>query len=197
MTAFLNNLQNFMGNFFNFQVVKLFPRHSVRFAKNYFENKPLIVAEIGTFSMLKELNIKKLYIIDPYEYHEKYKDRENDKNEKVLSDAFKIAKKRLKNYSSKIVFIKRYSNEAIKDIPLCDFVYIDGNHTYEFVKEDIQNYFLKLNSDGILAGHDITNKKFNQDIVRAVIEFSYKNKLVPFVSRTDWWILKRNKIALS
>jgi predicted O-methyltransferase YrrM len=35
-----------------------------------------------------------------------------------------------------------------------DFVYVDGLHTYDRVKSDIQNYLPKLKSNRIFAGHD-------------------------------------------
>jgi predicted O-methyltransferase YrrM len=35
-----------------------------------------------------------------------------------------------------------------------DFVFIDGDHQYDFVKADINNYRKKLKPDGLLCGHD-------------------------------------------
>ncbi len=35
-----------------------------------------------------------------------------------------------------------------------DFVYIDGVHTYEQVKKDIQNYLPLINENGFIGGHD-------------------------------------------
>ncbi len=35
-----------------------------------------------------------------------------------------------------------------------DFCFIDANHTYEFVKRDIEAYLPKMKDGGILAGHD-------------------------------------------
>ena len=34
------------------------------------------------------------------------------------------------------------------------FVYVDGNHYYEWVKQDIESFWPKLEPGGILAGHD-------------------------------------------
>jgi predicted O-methyltransferase YrrM len=35
-----------------------------------------------------------------------------------------------------------------------DFIFIDGNHEYEIVRKDIETWFLKLKTDGIIAGDD-------------------------------------------
>ena len=45
------------------------------------------------------------------------------------------------------------ASEIIKD-NFFDFIFIDGDHTYEIVKQDILNFSKKLKSDGILCGHD-------------------------------------------
>ena len=48
------------------------------------------------------------------------------------------------------------SVEIAKEIPISsvDFVFIDANHDYDFVKEDINNWYPKIKPDGIIAGHD-------------------------------------------
>ncbi len=40
------------------------------------------------------------------------------------------------------------------------FVFIDADHTYEAVKMDILAWLPKVCDDGILAGHDLTDKNF-------------------------------------
>ncbi|MAL45783.1 class I SAM-dependent methyltransferase [Hyphomonas sp.] len=67
-------------------------------------------------------------------------------------------------------FIERYSNEidtefetliqgdstvVHEDITeLYDAVFIDGNHSYEYVKKDLENYWPKVRDGGIVALHD-------------------------------------------
>jgi predicted O-methyltransferase YrrM len=43
---------------------------------------------------------------------------------------------------------KKFENES------CDVVYIDMDHTYEAVKQDIKHWLPKVKKGGILAGHD-------------------------------------------
>ena len=170
-----------------------FPRGFVKYIKRNKRKELLTGIEIGVLegkhseSILNELPIKKLFLIDVYaDYDEK------EKFNISYEDSYKRAKKRLKKFVGRIQFIKKLSSDAVKDIPNgLDFVYIDGNHTYKYVKEDIKNYFPKLKKNGILAGHDFDY--LSPGVIKAVIEFVHKNKLElqtdPFQS--DWWIIKK------
>lgn len=196
----ISKINSILGKILNLNIVLNFPRHSIRFAKKYFRNKPITVIEIGTYegenalSMLKMLNIRKLYLIDPYREYSDYLNSEKDKTQQHLSKVEKSARKRLSKYKNKIIWIKDCSDNAVKKIKeKVDFVYIDGNHNYEFVKKDMENYYRKLKKSGILAGHDIASNEYGGDVFRALSKFSQKNKLKPFVTRTDWWLIKNGK----
>lgn len=175
-----------------------YPRPSTRFIKNKFGDKKLIGLEIGTFeginaeSILKTLDIEKIYLIDPYE---KYIDMVN-KEENILWEKEVMIKvkdkcmKRLKNYikDEKVEFIFDSSKNAINNIKddSLDFVYIDGNHNYEFVIFEMENYWEKLKKGGVLSGHDITH----YGVSKSIIEFCSKRNLIPKFEREDWIIEK-------
>jgi len=155
--------------------------------------KNLVGVEIGTaqgnnaLNMLKKLPIKKLYLVDPYIPYV-----ENGKL--INAESFEKTKERLSKFKEKIKFILKNSIEASKEIPNgLDFVYIDGNHQYDFVKKDIEMYFAKLKKGGILSGHDFCIRYI--DVPTAVVEFVLKNKLILSGKKTDWWLIKNeNKI---
>lgn len=68
-----------------------------------------------------------------------------------------------------------------------DFIFIDANHEYESVKEDLNNYYPKLKSGGIFAGHDYMEKC---GVPIAVDEFSnQKNKTIKVIN-TSWYLIK-------
>ena len=62
----------------------------------------------------------------------------------------------MKKHSDKIQFIKLTSEQAIRLSCLIpndlDFVYIDGNHDYDYVKKDLELYYPKLKGGGVLGG---------------------------------------------
>jgi hypothetical protein len=60
------------------------------------------------------------------------------------------------------VTAKEFEDESI------DFVFIDANHTYEFVSKDIAAFLPKMKKGGIMAGHDFNGA--HPGVVQAVIE---------------------------
>lgn len=141
-------------------------------AKQLKNRKNLIIAEIGVAhgihasEMLKYLNIKKLYLIDPFV---KYKDTGVDYD---FSEAKPQKMDALMACRDKIEWIKKYSMEAVKDFEdeYFDFVYIDANHQYEYVLEDIKAWLPKVKKGGVLGGHD-----YDLDGVKKAVAETFKN----------------------
>jgi hypothetical protein len=167
----------------------------------------LIGVEIGvheaynSLDILKNVNIEKLYLVDAWEEYE-----ENGNIIKGLygcddmNITFNKAKELLKGYEDKNIWIRKFSHDAIVNIPdNLDFVYIDGNHSYESVKQDIEDYYPKVKSGGILSGHDYVFS----EVRKAVNEFGIKNnyrinnsflnireEFDPLLG-VDWWLVKK------
>jgi len=167
-------------------------RPILEFMERWFQKNSIIGAEIGVLKgenaekILETLNIKKLFLVDPFiEYI--------DGNEALYSGAAcsyskKIAIKRLKNFSN-IEWVFKTSDKAVNNIPdSLDFVYIDANHNYEFVKNDIESYYPKVRIGGVLGGHDFSGDYLG--VVQAVIEFTKSKNLEFFTKNNEWWIVK-------
>lgn len=161
----------------------------------------LIGIEIGVaggehaLSLLTTLDIKKLYLIDPYEMYESYTEGLNHYglDQKSLGDSEGAAKKLLAPYSKKLVWIKKLSSEAVDEIiEVVDFVYIDGNHQEEFVIEDIENYYPLIREGGVIGGHDFYNgfQREHDGVVNAVTSFVSESTLKLRIEMPDWWIEK-------
>ena len=161
------------------------------------KKEDLIGAEIGVLhginavNILNNLSIKKLYLVDPYKLYPEYKD--------IIIPFAHICKKdadqRLKPFLDKIIRIFKFSSEAKSEIPDdLDFIYIDGNHAYEYCLEDIENYYPKVKKGGIIGGHDYTPaphpEPSNFGVRKAVDEFAQKNNLKLNHLSPDWWIIK-------
>ncbi len=172
-------------------------RPMINFAAENYQN-PLKIAEIGVFygtnarRMFKKLDVEKMFLIDPYK---KYRDYEKEKNfllKITLPSSFKPALILLKRYKDRIVPLQLSSEDAVDFIPNdLDMVYIDGNHEYEYVKKDIESYYSKVKTGGIIGGHDIEGNSNQEDVRRAVFEFADKKNLSVNVKKPDWWIIKK------
>jgi len=55
-----------------------------------------------------------------------------------------------------VVVIRKTSMEALKDFEnkSLDFVYIDGNHHFKYITEDICEWTKKVRKGGVISGHD-------------------------------------------
>lgn len=99
----------------------------------------------------------KLYGVDPYEVHEGYRDHTKQSS----FDAFyEEARTKLAPYPT-YEFIKKYSMDAVKDFKdnSLDFVYIDGDHSFQSATDDIAEWGKKVRPGGIISGDDYFKHK--------------------------------------
>jgi predicted O-methyltransferase YrrM len=130
-------------------------------------------AEIGTGRgsyaiVLARHNPKcRIYCIDPWETYDELKDWP-DQN--VLNEYWISAQQRLGKFPE-VRIIRKYSMDALSDFPdnSLDFVFIDGNHSFPYVAEDIFYWEKKVRPGGIVSGHDYL-KVPRKDVVVQVRE---------------------------
>jgi predicted O-methyltransferase YrrM len=160
-------------------------------------------AEIGVYTgryseslCSKNPNLK-LYCIDPWEVYETKADDPHATDEKQAHYNYEKTKKRMAKYNCEL--IKKTSMEAIKDFEpeSLDFVYIDANHDYEHVSEDIEAWAKIVKHGGIVSGHDYghwKDKTKNLEAKRAVDEYIAKHNKILFlvnkVNQTNWFFCK-------
>ncbi len=93
----------------------------------------------------------KLYGVDPYIMYDDYIEPETQES---LNQEMEKATTRLRDYDFTPIY--KTSMGAIGEFPdgSLDFVYIDGNHSFKFVTEDIFEWSKKVKTGGVIAGHD-------------------------------------------
>ena len=81
---------------------------------------------------------------------------------------------------------RQYSYKAVVDFAdeSLDFVYIDGNHQYEFVLRDLQDFALKLKPGGLLFGHD-----FFEDGFAFKEHYGVVDAVNVFLKRSDFYLI--------
>ena len=78
-------------------------------------------------------------------------------------------------YSDMMTVIKGFSHDCIPNLPEnCDFIFIDADHIYKSIYNDIKLSLPKVKKGGILCGHDCEN-------------FNYVNKFPEEALNIDYW----------
>jgi cephalosporin hydroxylase len=76
---------------------------------------------------------------------------------------------------------KLYDNNSL------DFVFIDANHTYEFVRKDIEAWLPKIKVGGYIGGHDYNSC---EGVKRAVDEAFGGNKSIVAGTSIQSWLVE-------
>jgi predicted O-methyltransferase YrrM len=115
------------------------------------------IAEIGTeqgrfaAEICRDVPGVELYCVDPYQAYDRY---EQHQTQAKLDRYYTEAQARLAGHN--VTFIRKPSLEAVEDFePGClDAVFIDGNHHYDYVVQDIIKWAPIVRSGGMVCGHD-------------------------------------------
>lgn len=159
----------------------------------------LVGAEIGVYrggfsrTIFDACAPSKLFLIDAWESYAAYaKDSlchtNQDDNMQATKNSFsaEIA-------AGKIEVIKGYSSMVAKGWPTClDFLFLDSNHAFEFVLEDLIAWSAHIKPGGIIMCHDYTSRpaalEMGFGVIPAVAEFCEKFgwEVVATTEEADW-----------
>jgi len=127
-------------------------------------------------NIIQHIKLDKLILVDPYLDGER---------------RYNIAKSKVNHYFH-MTLLRQTSKEAVKGFKdnSVDVVYIDGNHEYDYVKEDIEIWYPKVKPGGVIGGHDFRGHALG--VILAVTDYVNENKLRDKLQSggVDWWIRK-------
>jgi len=167
-----------------------------------------IGAEIGVHrggfaaELINNVQPRKFHLIDPWHYEPsveyknswyggvaKGKQEEMDVRYKCVQQRFS------QEIASGQVEINRGFSDVVSSqfaADYFDWVYIDGNHLYEFVKKDLESYFSKLKRGGLLIGDDYGTKGWwNDGVTKAVDEFAKRSDIETIIIKNRQFVLKK------
>ena len=170
-------------------------------------NKPhAIGAEIGVHRglfanrLFRNLpNIQKYYCIDPWILYDDYKKTLRKTSTELRipkNNAYQYFLNKTSNWQHKRIILRMTSVEALEHVGdnILDWVFIDGNHAYEYARSDITGWSKKVKIGGLIAGHDYFDNFRGQrqvpfGVKRAVHELipEFKTERGPNV----WWTWRK------
>ena len=139
--------------------------------------------------LLEHTAVEKLYSIDPYRHFDTgYNDFMNFPQQ-YFDTLFERVKTRLSPFEGRSVLLRTTSTEAAQQFApnSLDFAYIDANHSYEAVKEDLNAWWDKVRSGGLMIGDDYI---VFATTAQAVNEFVKQHKLHLHKQGNKWWFVK-------
>lgn len=162
------------------RLLQQLPRHSVG-------------AEIGVHEgdfaqdILRVVAPRKLHLVDPWKHHDtpeyKYSYHGGQKNGQADMDARyqRVRDRFAAEVDHQQVQIHRAYSQDVADQftdQYFDWIYIDANHFYEFVKQDLELYYPKVKPGGYIGGDDYDIPGWWEGgVERAVDEFVARHQL--------------------
>ena len=115
-----------------------------------------------------------------------------------MNEKIQMLKKKFKNEIKHgiVEVLRKKSDEALNDIEdaSLDWVYIDGNHSYDYALNDLKSFYKKVKQGGLITGDDYgTIGWWNKGVTKAVDTFltlkEYKTEL--FMIKNKQYIIKK------
>jgi methyltransferase family protein len=141
-----------------------------------------VCAEIGVWKgdgaaeILRRLHPRKLHLVDPWRFEPTYEQaRYGGRSSQEELDAIcaSVEERFAGEIEAGIVEIHRLPSEAAAARFVdCyfDWVFIDGNHLYEFVKRDLEAFGPKVRPGGFVAGDDYADEGWWEGGVRRAVD---------------------------
>lgn len=146
-------------------------------------------AEIGVWrgdfsaELLRVTQPKALHLIDPWLFQPEFSERMYGgsvaKSQADMDDIYNGVQERF-SLASEVVLDRGKSAEIIPQFAdgYLDWVYIDGNHYYDYVLQDLELSLSKVKAQGVISGDDYRwGKQYGFPVEKAVQHFVAKHKL--------------------
>ncbi len=146
---------------------------------------------LHSYNILSTTGVIKLYSVDPYKA---YGDSTNyGLNQKQFDIFYERVKNKLSVFGDRSKLIRLTSTEAAQRIgkESLDFVFIDANHEYDYVRQDLEWWYGRVRKGGLIVGDDYTTH--HPGVRKAVDEF-FEAKNLRVITDSEqpriWWVQK-------
>ena len=169
-----------------------------------------VCAEIGVFRgdfserILQIARPRRLHLVDPWKYEpeaayeQSLYGSSHAEGQPGMDAMFNSVRERFKNeiQLGTVVLNRSASAEAAGqfDDGYFDWVYIDGNHLYEFVLRDLESYYPKVKAGGYITGDDYGSEGWwKGGVTKAVEEFVVRGGCEYRLTRGSQFLLRKNR----
>lgn len=167
-----------------------------------------ICAEIGVYrgdfsrKILAFAKPEQLHLIDPWKFEPSPKYRASlyggttGKDQAAMDAIYQSVIRRFDEEIrwGRVKIHRMPSSDACKEFRpgFFKWVYIDGNHTYDYVKQDLEGFTPLVEVGGLLIGDDYGNKGWWDDgVTKAVSEFVTTGKCKVVVMKNHQFVLQK------
>lgn len=158
--------------------------------------KDSVCAEIGVFGgefarqILSVVKPKELHLIDPWKHEDDGPFSEADEN--YSQEKFDAMYDHLVGSIPEATFHRGYSHDVVSQFEdgHFDWIYLDACHWYTEVKQDLNDWFPKVKSNGWICGHDYQVERGHQrtGVLRAVNEMMNDGLVRMFYIDSEPWM---------
>ncbi|REK60407.1 MAG: class I SAM-dependent methyltransferase [Bacteroidetes bacterium] len=120
--------------------------------------KGFVCAEIGVWqgdfsSQILSKRPKKLHLIDPWASQPHYQNRLYSIDQTRMDAIFYYIKRHYSDWEE-VEIHRQYSEDVNFKKNYFDWIYVDGNHSYEHVKKDLEHFLPFMKKGGFICGDD-------------------------------------------
>lgn len=166
-------------------------RESLKEAVKYFGGKAVVAAEVGVAAganakrIFSALNIRRMFLIDSWKLE-------------YSAECYDWLLKTCKEFEGCMGAVVLVRHDAISAATLfnnnhIDYLYLDDNHAPAHVLKELEAYYPKVASGGIISGHDWAD---NNRASVAVKQFCKERNVKYYFAQNegeevaDWWFFK-------
>ncbi|MDJ0600260.1 MAG: class I SAM-dependent methyltransferase [Crocosphaera sp.] len=159
--------------------------------------KQSVGAEIGVHTgnfsqkIINSIAPKELHLIDPWEYQtsdtyaEAWYGGQAKEGQKTMDERYSGVCDRFSQeiQAGQVTVHRGYSTDILEQFPdeYFDWIYIDGNHLYEYVLKDLELSFKKTKSGGFITGDDYGSGGWWKGGVKQAVDEFRKRKGIKLV----------------
>ncbi len=147
-----------------------------------------------SIQILRNKNVDRLFLVDPYLPYQHQNQSFDDAHQKRQRSFSKLVLNLAGKKRHEWIYRTSVEAASLFTPASLDFVYLDGDHSYESVKADIAAWWPKVRLGGYFGGHDFDDLQVKKAVTELTGWSHYLNVGKPkHYDNIDWYITKDDR----